>query len=469
MSLCGPRAKNRMDRIAQIGLISAMVWAVLAFGGTEPLSFSVAQILLLALGMLLVLTHGSGLVARPRFPVAVPLLLVALVLLQIVPLPTSVVHFLRGGADLSTDTSHATISISGYDTVAHLLLLLTYLAAFYLTLIVCQRRDGKERLVYALLALGAFEAFYGLVNYLSGWQPLRRYTREGLDPVGTYINHNHFAGLLEMILPFAVALAFCQVGRSHRAPVGVRACRWNAFVVHSEAQNLFFWLFFAVILFTALVFSQSRMGILAALFSVLLVVSLFSSAAKQKRIATVLSLLFLSAGILMALWIGVEPVITRFELIEMEFVPEQSRWAIWQDTLRLIPAHLLLGSGLGTFPVAYTSSQTAFLAKFVTHAHNDYLQIVSDLGLGGGLLLFASILLLLLRTVRRACVAESGFTQAAAMGCSGALLAILLHSLTDFNLYIPGNALVFAVVLGIAWSTHHSDRDVVNRVSRAPS
>ena len=170
----------------------------------------------------------------------------------------------------------------------------------------------------------------------------------------------------------------------------------------------------------------------------------------------------------MAFWIGVDPVIARFELIERDLATEQSRWAIWQDTLPLIRRHAWLGSGFGTFPVAYTSSQTAFLGMFVTHAHNDYLQVVSDLGLAGGFLLFGTILFLLIRTVRRSCVADSGFDQVVAMGCSGALLAILLHSLTDFNLYIYGNALMFALILGLACSTHKTNRDISKPGARAP-
>jgi len=75
----------------------------------------------------------------------------------------------------------------------------TYLTAFYLVLLVSADRNAKKRLVYALIALGAFEAFYGLVQYLTGWQQIFAYVKKYYleDATGTYINRNHFAGFLE--------------------------------------------------------------------------------------------------------------------------------------------------------------------------------------------------------------------------------------------------------------------------------
>jgi len=112
-----------------------------------------------------------------------------------------------------------TISFAPYQTVSHLILLVTYLTAFYLVLLVSADRNAKKRLVYALIALGAFEAFYGLVQYLAGWQQIFAYVKKYYveDATGTYINRNHFAGFLEMTLPFTVALALRQAGKLRSA------------------------------------------------------------------------------------------------------------------------------------------------------------------------------------------------------------------------------------------------------------
>jgi O-antigen ligase len=154
----------------------------------------------------------------------------------------------------------------------------------------------------------------------------------------------------------------------------------------------------------------------------------------------------------MFLWVGSDPVVMRFETLGHEYNETgQNRIAIWRDTLALIRQHPLLGTGLGTFSVAYTSVQSTFLNLLVDHAHCDYLEVVSDLGLPGGILLFASIFWILARAVRRYRRTEDHFEAAVCLGCIGSIAAILVHSLADFNLYIPANALVFTVALALGW------------------
>jgi len=125
---------------------------------------------------------------------------------------------------------------------------------------------------------------------------------------------------------------------------------------------------------------------------------------------------------------------------------------MWRDALPLIKRHPWLGTGLGTFPIAYTSGQTAFLGQFVNHAHNDYLELAADLGIPAALILFASILFILARAIRSFLSGERDFDRIVALGCVGSIVAILLHSFADFNLYIPANALLFSAILGLAVS-----------------
>src|SRR6266699_2243257 len=87
------------------------------------------------------------------------------------------------------DTGYS-LSVAPYQTVSHLLLLVTYVTVFHVVLIVCEDRNAKKRLVYSLITLGAFEAFYGLVQYLTGWQQIFAYVKKYYleDATGTYIN-----------------------------------------------------------------------------------------------------------------------------------------------------------------------------------------------------------------------------------------------------------------------------------------
>ncbi len=449
-----------MLRVVEIGLISAVVLAVLAFGGTAPLTFSVVQIVLFGLAILVLLAYVAPRVGKLRLPVIIPLILVCLVVLQITPLPAFVVQLFHHASNPLGRTSFATISIAPYETASHLVTLLTYLAAFYLTVVICQRPNGSRHLIFALLALGTFEACYGLFQYLTGWQHIFTYVKkDNLErATGTYINPNHYAGLLEMVLPFALALTFYQFGKIPKARPEI-AHRMRNLFSHEEFQKFLLWLFLAVILFVALVFSRSRMGIVSTVVSMVLLFALIATSRLQRINTALLAILFLSAGIWMVVWIGPEPVIARFETLGQEYAAT-GRWPIWQDTLQLIRQHPWLGSGFGTFGFAFPSVQTTFLSMFVNHAHSDYMEFASEVGLPTGLLLFGAVFYLLQRSIRRFRISEPRFERAVALGCFGALVAILLHSLADFNLQIPANALLFAVILGLAYATSPREMQV---------
>ena len=449
-----------MLRFLEVGLIGAVCLAVLAFGGTAPSFFFATQVIVLSLGVLLLLAGQRSRVAPIHLPVAVPLFLIVLVLLQILPLPAFAAPLFGRTLEDLAGRSHFTVSIAQYQTVSHLLLLVTYLTAFFLTLVVCQYRNSKKRLVFALLALGMFEALYGLIQYFTGWQQIFTYVKKYYleDATGTYINRNHFAGLLEMILPFAVAFALLRAEVLLKNTLGGMATI-SKIVSRDELLSVVFWLFLAANLFAATVLSHSRMGMISALVSLITVMVLAGTSSLSGRTrATVAALFFLGVAGLVV-WIGSDPVISRFETLGQEYnLTGQNRISIWHDTLGLIRRHPFFGTGFGSFSVAYPSVQTAFRNLLVEHAHCDYLEVVSELGFPGGLLVFGSIFWILAQTVRNYRNAQERFDKAASLGCIGSISAILIHSLADFNLYIPANVLVFTVILALAWTNTHRRR-----------
>ena len=441
-----------MLRVAEAGLIIAIWIAVLAFGGTSPPFFLPTQMIILGLGVLLLFVSLRTPLTTTRYPVTVPLVLVALVILQILPLPTF--QGSQPSLPLYGAVGYAghVLSVAPYQTASHLLLLVTYLAAFYLVLLVCQNRNGKKRLVYALIALGAFEAFYGLVQYLTGWQQIFVYVKKYYleEATGTYINRNHFAGLLEMVLPLTVALALGLAGKL-RVAAQLSEAKARNLLLATELFPLILSLFLAVTIFIALIFSRSRMGIISAIASLIVIFGLAGSSLPSKRIRTVSAALFFLGVIGIVIWVGSDPVMGRFEILGQEYSQAgENRISIWRDTLKLIHEHPWFGTGLGTFSVAYTSVQTVFLNHLVDHAHCDYLEAVSELGLPGGILLFGSVFWIVARAVQDYRKMEDGVDATVCLGCIGSITTILVHSIADFNLYIPANALVFTVVLALA-------------------
>jgi O-antigen ligase len=465
-----------VQKIIEASLIFCVTAAVLAFGGAEPISFAVVEIVLLGTVLAVLVGSKDFEWAGSLRDAAVPASLIALVLFQLVPLPVALVRFLRPdnptvGATLPGSDSHSfsSLSIAAYNTRIHLILVVCCVAVFFFARMLGQDRARRRRLVTWLAALGTFEALYGLVQYLTGWQKIfgyvKKYNLE--EATGTYINRNHFAGFLEMVIPFGVALVLYENAKLPRkvGPGRNVNARIKRMLGGRNLSRMGLWLLAATVMVAGLFFSLSRMGIISGVAS-LAVMAAF--AGFQRKAGLWVAAVIMACGIILVLWMGAGPVLGRFGIISEEYASvNESRWSLWKDTARLIGGHPLLGSGLGTFPVAFTRVQSTFLGQFVNHAHNDYLELASDLGIPAAALFFGSTGALLVRVARKAGSSEVSFERAMALGCLGSIAAILLHSLTDFNLYIPANALVFSLILGLAASILAANSGVLRRAHEA--
>lgn len=438
-------------KASQILFLIAIVFAVLAFGGTEPASFSVAEILLFLAAIVMLITVSTEDIPFrvPKAAIGVPLLVTGVAIIGLCPMPGRLLETL-GRTPLPYGIHWNQLTISPYATRTQLLTLVSCSIAFYFGMLTGTERKGKRLLIYSLAGLGAAEAFYGFVQYLGGWQKIFFYTKKYdlFEATGTYINRNHYAGFLEMVIPFCLALASYEFARLSKSKP---RNGWNLkrLSIQERFPQAVFWLAVTILLFAALAFSKSRMGIIASSASILGMII----AGKFKPGNLIVAGVFVALVAAMVLWIGAGPITERFASTSQEYkLSEGSRLAIWRDTIHLIKKHPLAGDGLGTFPVAYTAVQTTFLGNFVNHAHNDYLEVASDLGIPVSLILFGSFGAILASSVRSALSKAMNFDRAVALGCAGSIFALLLHSLTDFNLYIPANALVFSAILGLAVS-----------------
>jgi O-antigen ligase len=448
-----------MEKKLEILLAVVLVGAALAFGGVQPITYSVVEVVLfLALLLLLISQTRKGRIDI-RLPLW-PILFVLVVGLQVIPFPASVIAYLSPSRlqDLGvTGASHggelrSTFSIYPHDTVLALMKFLAYFSAFLLASCLFDSGKRKSTLLRALILLGCFEAFYGIIQYLTGWQKIFTYTKVYYlsEATGTYINHNHFAGLLELILPFALASGFYSFQIwSERRQAGLD--RRTSAERSSAGLRSIFYLFLTVIVVVAVIFSRSRGGILATVFSIVFIGLL--AQLKVRRRAWMLGMFVFLVGIVgYGLWIGLDPVLARFEQMrEPGYLQLEGRITIWTDASRLVRDYPLVGTGLGTFGTAFRRYQTDPVDVSVDHAHNDYVEFASDTGVVGVTLLFLPILYLFVKMIDSFLNDPRRYRRSVTLGCIGSTLALLIHSVTDFNLQIPANALIFAVVLGIGY------------------
>ena len=448
-----------MTRKLEIILALILVGSSLAFGGVQPIAYSLAEIfifLILVLFLWNQMRQGQINLAIPIWPV----LFVLWVVIQLVPLPLSLLSKLSPAHSLTAPWlaanygSHwGTLSIYPQATVLALLKILAYLCVFALGVQIFDSGRRKSFLVLALISLGCFEAGYGIVQHLLSWNNIFGMTDpyDFLVAIGTYINRNHFAGLIELTFPFAFASAFYtyQVWSSQRHR-GISLSSESG-EDSSIGFRIVFYLFLAAMMVISVVFSFSRGGILAVSFALIAMSVLTLFKARKKSWGLVIAgITVLALGF--SLWIGLGGVVHRFEHIgESNYIKAEVRGMIWTDTVQLLRANPVLGTGLGTYGEALRPFQTQLVNLHIDHAHNDYLEFACETGIIGFSLLFLPIFYLLIRMTISFLKDHRRYRRSILLGCIGSTLALLIHSFMDFNLQVPANAMIFALILGIGY------------------
>jgi len=211
-----------------------------------------------------------------------------------------------------------------------------------------------------------------------------------------------------------------------------------------------FFLFSILLLFAAILFSRSRAGLLCASVALAALAAVWMRVGWQRTRVALATGGVLAGAVLFGLWVGLGPVVSRFEELGRDY---RGRLDVWKDTLALVRMHPVLGWGPGTFPDAFTRVQSVFLNQTVDHAHNDYLEFAAEWGIVGAALLFGLILWLLARAISSCLRMPQPGKRLVCLGSCGGVVALLLHSTADFNLQIPANGLVFAALLGVAYSS----------------
>lgn len=465
-----------MQKQVEIVLGVIIIGATLAFGGVQPIAYTLMELAIFATVLVLLFRQARRGGIRLNVPIW-PLLFVLVIVIEMIPLPASLVGVFDHARLLPHDLleiSHrvgdaVTLSVDPHATLLHLMKILAYLGAFVLAAYAFDSHRRKSVMVRVLIFLGLFEAAYGIIQYTTGWQKIftfnKIYYRDTAS--GTFINHNHFAGLLELTFPFVFGAVYhsFQVWQDlrRRGPARVDA----ATISSAGIQTLFF-AFLLVLSIIAILFSRSRAGILAAIFTVIFLGLL--AQLKTKRKAWMLGFaVFVLVAIGYGLWIGVNPVVSRFEAFRggIHYLQGEGRLSFWASTLGMIHDYPVVGTGLGTFRYAFPHYQTYLLNSNVTHAHSDFLEFTSDTGAVGAALLFLPIFALLVLMIRSFLIDTRRYRPSVTLGCIGATLALLIHSVADFNLHIPSNALIFAVVLGIGYKITWLERKVERAAAAA--
>ena len=284
---------------------------------------------------------------------------------------------------------------------------------------------------FALCILGLAQLFLGVGPRVIYWKiPVAGW------PFGPYVNHNNYAGLMEMFLPIAAAYILSR--SLHPIP---RLLLWSGVVM----VILSIWI------------SGSRGATVVVLIEGLILAGILlryrSNYVSLRSFLAVLGVLLIAAVVFSGI-VSTGRVASRAWGV---FEPNSSleaklgdRFKVGIETLHMARSHPWLGVGVGCFEYVFPQHLTFSTDLHWTHAHDDFLEAASETGLPGVVLMLVALVLffrIAFRHLEGRLLHKWGWIQ---MGAAVGAVGLLCHSFVDFNLRIPANAAWFVVCLAIA-------------------
>src|SRR5438876_902304 len=391
----GGRGVADTMNLVRTGLIAVIAFAVLSHGGVEPWARGILES---ASGILFVLWALSFLVSKKEQEIALPPLLFPMAAFTVVV----IVQFAFR------------LTSSPFTTRTELQLLLSMLILFFLAAQTLRTLSDWRAFAWFVMIFAFLIAGLGILQHMTfnGKLYWFREMRYGGIPFGPYVNRNHFAGFAELVLP--IALVPLLLGRVRR-------------------ERLFIVGMLVIIPLSALMLSASRGGIIslgAELAFLILVLILKRTGGRHLFAgAAVLLVAFLTVS-----WLGVSQMLSRFSSLQTLEVTQSKRASMRHGAWRIFVDHPILGTGLGTLQQVYPPYETLYDGKIVNHAHNDYLEVLAETGLLGGICCAWFLGVLLVQSLERLRQFNHSFSGALQLSGFLACSGFLVHSLVDFNL-----------------------------------
>jgi O-antigen ligase len=419
-------AESPLFTIARISLIALLLAAPLAFGAVEAWAWGTMAVAVSAIVVLWALGCArSGTITFIWSPLYVPLLAL---------LALAAVQFSAGLTADRIGTREALIKL--------VLPLLIFFLAQHLFAAATPKVWKASAAVVAIytFVVSVFSILQFFVTPGILYGTIR--PRWGGWVFGPYVNRNHYAGLMEILIPIAAGLA-----------LGLRS-------KHPARPFLLFAIFIAVV---SLFLSGSRGGTIAlSVESIIFAIAILRGGtvghARNRALVTGCVLAALAGCCF--LWLDPHDTWKRWEtMAQRPELAEEYRIRLTNDSLHIARNHLAYGVGLGAFEVAYPRYQGIVTDLAIPYAHNDYAQFIAETGILGVILTPVSIAIFCWLAFRRL---RSSNLQLPThnsqvetvlwlqIGSAVGACGMLVHSLSDFNLHIPANAAWFAMSAALA-------------------
>ena len=455
-------------RYIEFGIYALIIISPLPAASTFDWSIMAIALIVVSMGICYFLSREKPEINRSlgrflRWPKFIFLGLFAYILLQAIPFPKGLISLIspetlslhQNFSYKVGEVSFLSVSFTPFLTIREGLELFSYFVLGFLIVKTVISRRQVKRIIYVLIGMGLFESLYGIFELNRSNPRILFYEKTAnLNNVtGTFINQNHLAGYLEMIIPLAVGLIIANIDLVAFLGKPLRG-RLLHLVDKGMGKNLIL-LAAVFVMAIAILLSRSRSALFLILLTFFLFLALssyfFGKLSKARPlIRMILHLIFI--GILVVfLYMGIDATLDRFA----GNILEDGRPQYWANMVSMIKDFPLLGCGLGSFAYVYPVYENEYIHAFLVHAHNDYLEYMVELGLAGMLLLAGGIFIIARQSFKVWKRRKNPEVKGIGLGGLISLMVIGSHSITDFNLHIPANMLLFTVILSLTLVMSH--------------
>ena len=324
-----------------------------------------------------------------------------------------------------------------------LALVLLFALVFVVAVNTLRGQEETDAVSYTLIGLGTLVACYACGQAIMHSDKVwNQHSGMPLRGSGTYISANHFAGMVEMILP--LALVYLLVGKVKIVPRILLA-------------------YAVVALGLGLTASFSRAGWVAGAAGILFVLAVLLGHKNHRRNAAILlAVLAVGGGFFVTHFLaktqGFTHRIVKQDATAQNLYDWGSRLKMWGAAERMWLDHFWLGVGPAHYDYRFREYRPEDLQSQPDRCHNDYLNLLTDWGVVGGVIVFAGLgvfIFGLVKTWPHTRREENDFGSGRSnrfaffLGATGGLVSLAVHSTMDFNLHIPANALIAVTLLGL--------------------
>lgn len=460
-----------MQHISYKLFVAILLFAPLAFGSVETWSIGLVEALIFLTTIIYCreIRHKSQ--VPLKVPGAIPLFLLLLFMwVQLIPLPPSLVSFIAPGIyhayapilDLQENNQWIPLTVNQKSTLLEALRITSYAFFYMLTVQLLSNSSLLKKTVKIIAGLATIIAFLAILQKFTSPDLIYwfRPVPERTQPFGPWINYNHYAGFMELLFPIVLALFFFY--RPHQTTHPTFRHKIVSIFSAPESNINFFLGFGAVLILASIFLSLSRGGTISATLALLFFLLLAGK--KTKNTGIILPTVIIGGVLLAMTWFGWDSFFARFNSTTTETgTLVFGRWQIWQACAPLIQDNLFSGTGFGTFVHAYPQYSTLSGSTTVGHAHNDYIELLTDGGLIGFLLSALFVLTILKHGFKGLTLRRNPYSVFLIIGCLTGILSILVHSISDFNMHNGANGLYFFLLCGILISAGNTRIHFRNR------